>query len=97
MTDYTAPLPAGELIRDLARATGHSQNEIRAILEALEVIVIRQIRTGRGARFPHLGTFDVRDTPARTRTVFGKRVEVPAGRRVVFRAGKQVKDVLSLP
>lgn len=96
MTDHITPLPASELIRDLAYATGHSQNEIRTILEALEVIVIRQIRTGRGARFPHLGTLDVREVPARTRMTFGKRVEVPAGRRVVFRAGKQVKDVLAI-
>lgn len=96
MTDHTHPMPARELIRDLARVTEQSQEQIRQTLDALEVIIARQLRDGRGVRLPHLGTLDVRDTPARTRTVFGKSVEVPAGRRIVFRAGKQLSDVLVL-
>ncbi len=65
MTDYTPAIPASALVREIAELTEHSAKDVKATLEALEVVIASHLRAGHDVRLVRLGTLGVKTVPAR--------------------------------
>jgi nucleoid DNA-binding protein len=93
-TDYTPPIPASALVREISVLMERPAKEIKPILEALEVVIASHLRDGSNVRLPRLGTLTVKVSPARTGQSFGKETTFPARKRVGFRASKQLREAI---
>ncbi|MCC7206472.1 MAG: HU family DNA-binding protein [Anaerolineae bacterium] len=86
-----------ELIAKVAKETGVSQAvAAKVVNRALEVIE-EALSSGDRVTLTGFGTFEVRETAARTGTNprTGQKLKIPAGKRVTFRSGTALRDVVS--
>ncbi len=86
-----------ELIDALAEKTGKSRKESAEFLDALIGTVKEELKKGGSVNLVGFGSFKVVERPAREarnpRT--GEKIQVPARKVPVFKAGKDLKEMLS--
>lgn len=85
-----------DLVRALATATGLTQSKADEVVDVLGLLVAEGLSEGATVRLPKLGTLRVRQTPAKSGTLAGKRWTKPAGRRVAFSAGTALQRALEV-
>ena len=75
---------------------GNNAARVEATLEALGEIATDTLKNGGEVPFPALGKLVVVATKARPgrNPKTGAAIEIPAGRRASFKAGKELKDAL---
>ena len=85
------------LIDRIAESTGEQQSLAKRVVQQFFDEIIAELAGGNRLEFRDFGVFEVRTTPPRAaqnpRTL--RKVQVPAKRRVVFRAGRAVKERLN--
>ena len=86
-----------ELIADVAERLGDSKQKGEEAVNAVFEAITAALKRGDDVRLPSFGVFAVSDTPARMgRNPQTKEpVQIPAGRRARFRAGKALKEALN--
>lgn len=74
----------------------NSQKEASISLEAVLNTLTECLMEGQEVRFTGFGSFPVRMTPVRKRIhpITGEKIQVPAHRRVSFKASEKLKDAL---
>ena len=84
-----------ELIDALASKTGKSRKESDAFLVAFVESVMGELKSNGAVNLVGFGSFKVVDRPAREarnpRT--GEKIQIPARKVPVFKAGKGLKDI----
>jgi len=73
---------------DLTKARG------KALLDSLRDNIVENLLNGKRVNIFGLGTFEVRDTKEKVgrNPKTGESIRIPAGRKVVFKAAKGLKD-----
>ena len=88
-----------ELIKRVADATGHSNRDVRTILDALagsKGVIASALKKGGKVIISGFGTFHARDRKARRarNPQTGGTVKVPKRRYPAFKPAKSLKDAL---
>jgi len=87
------------LINLTAEKTQTTQVLVKAVVQQFFDEVVAELVKGNRLEFRDFGVFETKTTPARTaqnpKTL--EKVEVPAKRRVVFKAGRLLKQKLNTP
>lgn len=86
-----------ELIVAVAKATGATQVDAGKIINATIDAIVNELKAGNKVTLTGFGTFEVRNTAARTGTnpATGKKIQIPAGKRAAFGAGAVLKAAVS--
>lgn len=86
----------GELIDAVARSTGESRSTVSAVVDGTLDAITGALKTGDKVTFTGFGTFERRATAARTgrNPQTGAAVDIAAGHRPAFKAGKGLKDAM---
>ena len=86
-----------DLIDRIAEATGTKHVLVRAVVQQFFDEVIAELAKGNRIEFRDFGVFETKTTRPRTaqnpKTL--AKIEVPAKRRAVFKAGRLMKDKLN--
>ena len=86
-----------EFIGVIAEKAGVSKKDTEAVYDALWASVIEALKAGEKVQITGIGTFEVRERPARVaknpRT--GESVEVDASKSPAFKASKALKDSIN--
>jgi DNA-binding protein HU-beta len=84
-----------ELI-DMLNDGGMTKSEAKAAVDTVLDAIVGAIANGEKITLTGFGSFEVVDTPARTgrNPQTGAPVEIPAGQRVRFKPGKQLKEAV---
>jgi len=99
---YCLPIPMGnvtkkDIVEEIARRTGLTQAETKAVLEGLLDAISTTLRDGKNIEIRGFGRFKVRPRRARTarnpRT--GELVQVEGGVKPVFEASRELKALLN--
>ncbi|HJW33613.1 MAG TPA: HU family DNA-binding protein [Holophagaceae bacterium] len=87
-------LSIAELAASLAEGQDLSKARAKAIIDTLRDHVVETLLTGNRVSLFGLGTFEVRATKAKMgrNPKTGEKIEIPAGRKVVFKVAKGLKD-----
>ncbi|PYE52722.1 HU family DNA-binding protein [Deinococcus yavapaiensis] len=87
-----------DLADQLANRCALGKKDARATVDAFVDIVAEALRTGRSVGLPGIGTLSVRATAARTgvRPGTSERIQIPAGKKVAFKAASDLKGALGL-
>ncbi len=87
-------LSIAELAASLAEGQDLSKARAKAIIDTLRDQVVETLLTGNRVSLFGLGTFEVRPTKAKMgrNPKTGEKIEIPAGRKVVFKVAKGLKD-----
>ncbi len=85
-----------ELIKKVARETGVPQKETEAVVNKIIESIVEALKTGDKVTLTGFGTFEVRDTAARTGTNprTKEKIQIAAGKRATFSAGTQLRDAV---
>lgn len=83
-----------QLIEKAAKTSGMTKKEITDAYNALSEALCESLANGESVQISGFGTFAVRTRDAHTarNPQTGEMVNIPASRRVVFTAGKALKD-----
>jgi DNA-binding protein HU-beta len=94
-----ATLSKSDAVKHLSEATGTTQKEAEAHLQAFFDLVRETLKKGDDLRFVGFGSFAVQETAAREgrHPQTGAPLHIPAGKRVKFSAGKDLADAIALP
>ena len=96
MTVTTKPETLGipELAATLADSNDLTKARAKAMLDTLRDEIVQNLLSGKRVSLFGLGTFEVRDTKAKMgrNPKTGEKIEIPAGRKVVFKVAKGLKD-----
>jgi DNA-binding protein HU-beta len=84
-----------ELIEKL-RETGLSKSDASTAVDGILDAITAAMNSGEKVTLTGFGTFEVVDTPARTgrNPQTGEAVQIPAGKRIKFKPGKQLKEAV---
>jgi len=86
-----------DLVDRIAESTGTTHAGVKAVIQEFLDEVVAQLTEGNRLEFRDFGVFETKTTPARMaqnpKTL--EKVEVPARRRVVFRAGRLMREGLN--
>ena len=87
-------LSIAELAASLAEGQDLSKARAKAIIDTLRDQVVETLLAGNRVSLFGLGTFEVRPTKAKMgrNPKTGEKIEIPAGRKVVFKVAKGLKD-----
>lgn len=85
-----------ELIDEVAASTGESKASVGTVIDATLDAITGALRSGDKVTFTGFGTFERRYAEARTgrNPQTGETVQIPAGHRPAFKAGKGLKDAV---
>lgn len=85
-----------ELIRRTAAATGKTQKECAALLDAMLTIAANELAGGGDLLLTDFGALHVKDRSTRmgVHPATGEPIEIPAGRTVTFTPGGKLKAKL---
>jgi DNA-binding protein HU-beta len=86
-----------ELIAHVAKQTGVSQVETAKVVNSVIDSIVDALSKGDKVTLTGFGTFEVRETAARTGTNPSTRekIHIPAGKRAAFSAGTVLKTAVS--
>lgn len=95
MAESTALIKA-EIVAAIAEINGLSKNKVGEILDSLIELIIRQLSMGHDFRLNEIGTFKVKDTPARAgrNPTTGESITIPARKRIVFKPTPGLKNAV---
>jgi len=86
-----------DLIDRIAESTGTRQTLVKVVVQEFFGEITSELAKGNRLEFRDFGVFETKTTPPRVaqipRTL--KQVQVPAGRRVVFRVGRLMREGLN--
>ena len=87
----------GELIKAMADKAGFSQKDASIAYEAFIEIVTKALRTGDKVQLAGFGTFEVKESAAKTgvNPTTGEKVEIAASKKPVLKFGKAYKDLFN--
>ena len=85
-----------ELINAVAEETGLQKSKAKAAVEATIEAICDGLRDDGEVKLSPLGNFKVKETAARDgrNPQTGKKIRIPAGRKVGFKAASSLKDSL---
>ncbi|MDX2277180.1 MAG: HU family DNA-binding protein [Hyphomonadaceae bacterium] len=85
-----------ELVADVAERISEPKAKVEEAIDAVFEAIRAELKRGGDVRLPAFGVFDVKDTAARTarNPQTGEEVAVPAGKKVRFKPGKALKEVI---
>ncbi len=85
-----------ELIKHIAGRTGLTQVAIEDVLNDLTKTITEQLAAGGSVKIVGFGEWSVKETAARTgrNPKTGEPIEIPAGRKVVFKSGSSLKNAV---
>lgn len=85
-----------ELVKKIAESTGGKASEVEHILDTLGDVAAAELLGGGEVSFPGLGKLVVVATAARPgrNPKTGAAIQIPAGHKVKFKAGKDLTDAL---
>jgi len=96
MTKTAKPETLGipELSSSVAEAHDLTKARAKAILDGLRDEIVESVLAGKRVNIFGLGTFEVRATKEKMgrNPKTGESIKIPAGRKVVFKAAKGLKD-----
>ena len=83
-----------ELAATLAAAHDLTKARAKAMMDGLRDDIVENLLAGKRVNIFGLGTFEVRATKAKVgrNPKTGESIQIPAGRKVVFKAAKGLKD-----
>ncbi len=83
-----------ELAAALAESHDLTKARAKAMLDGLRDEIVQSLLSGKRVNVFGLGTFEVRATKAKMgrNPKTGEKIEIPAGRKVVFKTAKGLKD-----
>ena len=83
-----------ELAAAMAESHDLTKARAKAMVDALRDDIVQNLLAGKRVNLFGLGTFEVRDTKAKVgrNPKTGESIQIPAGRKVVFKAAKGLKD-----
>jgi DNA-binding protein HU-beta len=87
-------LGIAELAANLAEAQDLSKARAKSILDGIRDHIVEKLLAGNRVNLYGLGTFEVRATKEKMgrNPKTGESIKIPAGRKVVFKAAKGLKD-----
>ena len=87
-------LGIAELAANLAEAQDLSKARAKSILDGVRDHMVETLLAGNRVNLYGLGTFEVRATKEKMgrNPKTGEKIQIPAGRKVVFKAAKSLKD-----
>jgi nucleoid DNA-binding protein len=87
-------LGIAELAANLAEAQDLSKARAKSILDGVRDHMVETLLSGNRVNLYGLGTFEVRATKEKMgrNPKTGEKIQIPAGRKVVFKAAKGLKD-----
>ncbi len=93
-TDKPDTIGIAELAANLAEAQDLSKARAKSILDGVRDHIVETLLTGNRVNLFGLGTFEVRATKEKMgrNPKTGESIKIPAGRKVVFKAAKGLKD-----
>lgn len=82
------------LIAQVTEATGLSKSHVESVVNIFCDSIMEALAAGEEVRLKGFGTFEVFNTPQRSgrNPKSGETTIIPAGRRVRFKIGKNLKD-----
>lgn len=82
-----------ELVKTLAKETESTQASVKLVLERLQETIKQELLNNAKFELKDVGTFKILDTAARTgrNPATGESIEIPAGKRIKFKAAKGLK------
>lgn len=85
-----------ELIARVAKEAGVSQTEAANIVNKALQVIMDSLKAGEKVTLTGFGTFEVRDTAARTGTNprTKQKIEIAAGKRPAFSAGTLLREAV---
>jgi len=85
-----------DLVAKIAEDTGHKKADVESILESLGGVAAAELLGEGEVPFPGLGKLVVAKTAARPgrNPKTGAAIQIPAGLKVKFRAGKELAEAL---
>jgi nucleoid DNA-binding protein len=88
-----------DLIDRIAQSTGETRAAAKAVVEHFLREIAAELALGNRLEFRDFGVFETKTTPARLarNPRNQERVHVPARRRVVFKAGRLMREGLNRP
>jgi DNA-binding protein HU-beta len=91
------PMQKTELIARVAKDANVSQAEAAKIINKAIEVVIDTLKAGEKVTLTGFGTFEVRETAARTGTNprTKQKIQIAAGKRATFSAGTQLREAVS--
>lgn len=86
-----------ELEAKIAASTGVDKKSVGKVVDAFLAAMIDSLKTNDSVRLVNFGTFQVRERAARQgkNPANGEKIEIPASKRVTFKAGKALKDAVN--
>lgn len=83
-----------ELAAEMAEAHDLTKARGKAMLDSLRDNIVENLLAGKRVNIFGLGTFEVRETKEKVgrNPKTGESIKIPAGRKVVFKAAKGLKD-----
>ena len=86
-----------ELIASLSNKTGITKKDAGEVVGALIDVIKETLNAGEKVQLVGFGTFEVKERPARTarNPQTGKTIKVAASKAPVFKAGKELKDIVN--
>jgi nucleoid DNA-binding protein len=83
-----------ELAATMAESHDLTKARAKAMLDGLRDEIVQSLLAGKRVNVFGLGTFEVRATKAKMgrNPKTGEKIEIPAGRKVVFKTAKGLKD-----
>ncbi|MBL0312085.1 MAG: HU family DNA-binding protein [Holophagaceae bacterium] len=83
-----------ELAAKLAESHDLTKAKAKAVIDSLRDDVVAVLLSGNRVNLFGLGTFEVRDTKPKMgrNPKTGEKISIPAGRKVVFKVAKGLKD-----
>ena len=85
-----------ELSAALAESYDLTKARSKAIMDSLRDDIVQNLLSGKRVNIFGLGTFEVRATKEKTgrNPKTGEKIQIPAGRKIVFKVSKGLKDQL---
>lgn len=86
-----------ELADKLAAARNITKTDAKATIDALFNVIVDTVNSGEEVAINGVGKFSLKETPAREgrNPSTGEPIQIAAQRKLVFTAGKAVKDKLN--
>lgn len=89
-------LSKSDFVSQVAEATGETKGKTETAVNAVINTLLNAMKRGEEVRFSELGTFSVKDTPARKgrNPATGEEIDVAASKKIVFKQTAGLKGKL---
>ena len=97
-TTETNLISTSDLVATVAEATGQTKTAVKSIVDSLIDVITNGVVSGSDVRLNGIGTLSAADTEARQarNPKTGEAIDVPASKRVAFKASKTFSSISSI-